>query len=221
MREMAKLRQQATKLVGEGLALAQEGNFAELLRRDELEANELRTRLATRGSRRSRRRRGGSTKSSGGSREPGAKGVPHKGNETSTSHGIASLGPEETQEAPPPLPSREWNERGKSKATELDFPTFTERIRGTARGGRADAYGVAYEHYKPLLSDHAAAEALGRFANLIATYRMHKPGGGEVRNQRQTPTATNGHNTQTTRGSYTGSTRQGKPEKQWSRRSLR
>ena len=38
---------------------------------------------------------------------------------------------------------------------------------------------------------------------------MHKPGGGEVRNQRQTPTATNWHNAQTTRGSYTGSTRQG------------
>ena len=44
--ETTHLRQQATKLVGERLALAQEGNFAELLRRDELEANELRTRLA-------------------------------------------------------------------------------------------------------------------------------------------------------------------------------
>ena len=41
---------------------------------------------------------------------------------------------------------------------------------------------------------------------------MHEPGGGEVRNQRQTPTAANWHNTQTTRGSYTGSTRQGKLE---------
>ena len=44
--EMAGLGQQATELVGERLALAQEGNFAELLGRDELEANELITRLA-------------------------------------------------------------------------------------------------------------------------------------------------------------------------------
>ena len=29
-----------------------------------------------------------------------------------------------------------------------------------------------YEHYKPLLADHAAAEALGRFANLIATAQI-------------------------------------------------
>ena len=27
-------------------------------------------------------------------------------------------------------------------------------------------------HYKPLLADHAAAEALGRFANLIATAQV-------------------------------------------------
>ena len=97
-----------------------------------------------------------------------------------TSHGIASLEPEETkkvsallaQEAPLALPSREWRERGKSKATELDFPTFTERIRDAAWRGGADTFGIVYEHYKPLLADHAAAEALGTFANLIATAQI-------------------------------------------------
>ena len=123
MQETAQLRQPATMLVGERLALAQEGNFAELLRRDELEANELRTRLA---------------------KQEEAEGADHEEEEAQkaaavavnlvqkesltramkrlTSHGIASLGP-----------SREWKGKGKSKATELDFPAFTERIRGRIR----------------------------------------------------------------------------------------
>ena len=91
-----------------------------------------------------------------------------------TSHGIASLGPEETKSqrvsgtgSTSATPTKRMEGRGKSKATELDFPTFTERIRDAARGGGADAFGTVYEHYKPLLADHAAAEALGRFANLM------------------------------------------------------
>ena len=46
MQETAQLQQQATKLVEERVALAQAGNFAEVLRKDELEANELKSRLA-------------------------------------------------------------------------------------------------------------------------------------------------------------------------------
>ena len=154
MQETTQLRQQATKLVGERIALAQEGNFAELLRRDELEANELRTRLAK------PEEAEGADDEEEGAQEAAAAAVNLVQKESLTramkrltSHGIASLGPEETkkvgtllaQEAHPPLPSREWKERSKSKATELDFPTFTERIRDTARGGGADAFGIVYE----------------------------------------------------------------------------
>ena len=49
LQETAQLRQQAAKLVGERIALAQAENFAELLRRDELEANALKSRLAKSG----------------------------------------------------------------------------------------------------------------------------------------------------------------------------
>ena len=68
------------------------------------------------------------------------------------------------QETPPPLPPREWKERGKSKATELEFSTFTERMRDTAMGGRAGAFRI--------VSEHAAVEAPGRFADVIATAQI-------------------------------------------------
>ena len=43
---------------------------------------------------------------------------------------------------------------------------------GKARGAGADAFGIGYEHYKPMLADHVAMESLGRFANFIATARI-------------------------------------------------
>ena len=49
MQETTQSRQQANKLVGERIALAQARNFAELLRRDEMEANDRKTKLATPG----------------------------------------------------------------------------------------------------------------------------------------------------------------------------
>ena len=35
--------------------------------------------------------------------------------------------------------------------TELDFPTFTESVRETARGGEADAFGITYARCKLML----------------------------------------------------------------------
>ena len=145
-----------------------------------------------------------------------------------TPHGIASLGPEETkkvstllaQETPPPLPPRGWKERGKNKETELDLPTFTERIRDTAIGIGADAFGTVYEHYKPLLADHAAVEALGRFAYLIATAQISERlcEAMACTSLVEAKSGTKGKlrplqtGTKTTGGSYTGGARRGKLE---------
>ena len=81
MQETAQPRLQATKMVGERLALAQAGNFAELLRRDEFEASELKKRLARREEADGAEDMEEETpkKNSGCSGEPGAKGVPHEG----------------------------------------------------------------------------------------------------------------------------------------------
>ena len=98
-------------------ALAQEGNFAEPLTKNELEANELRTRLAK------PEEAEGADDEEEGAQEAAAAAVNLVQKESLaramkrlTSHGIASLGAEETekvsalleQEAPPPLPSREF-----------------------------------------------------------------------------------------------------------------
>ena len=142
-----------------------------------------------------------------------------------TSHGIASFGPEETkkvstllaQAGTPATPIKRTEGERQKQSDRAGHPHISRKGSETRHGEGADAFG----HYKPLLADHTVVEALGRFANLIATAQIsgrlceametQKPGGGEVRNQRQTPTVTNWHNTQTTRGSHTGSTRQGKP----------
>ena len=103
MQETAQLRQQATKLVGERLALAQEGNFAGLLRSDELEANELRTRLAK------LEVAEGADDEEEGARKAAEAAVNLAQKESltramkgPTSHGTASLGPEETKKVSTP-----------------------------------------------------------------------------------------------------------------------
>ena len=227
MQETGQLRLQATKLVGERLA------HVELLRGDELEANGLRTRLAK------PEGADGADDEEEGAQKAAAAAVNLVQTESLTramkrltSHGIASLDQQKRIKS-----ARSWHKKhsrhsqqengrreAKSKATELDFPTFTERIRDTARGGRADAFGIDSVR---ALHTPVGRPRSGRGTGQVCqpdsdstdqreTVRgdgMHKPGSGEVRNQRQTPTATNWHNTRTTRGSYTGSTQQGKLER--------
>ena len=96
MQETAQLRLQATKLVGEKIALAQAENFAQLLRRDELVANELKSRLAKPGEAE------GADDEEEGAQKAAAAAVSLVQKESLTramkrltSHGIASLGPEE------------------------------------------------------------------------------------------------------------------------------
>ena len=99
MQETAQSRQQATKLVAKRIALAQEGNFAELLRRDELEPNEqLKTRLA-----KPEEAEGADDEEEGAQKATAAamnleqKEFLTRAMKRLSSHGIASLGPEETE----------------------------------------------------------------------------------------------------------------------------
>ena len=119
MQKTAQLRLQATKLVGERVALAQTGNFAELLRRDEMEANELKSRRAKPG-----KAEGACDEDEGAHEAEAAVSMVQKESLTRamtrlTLSGIAGLGPEETKKyarswrkkTPPPLPPGESGER--------------------------------------------------------------------------------------------------------------
>ena len=67
-----------------------------------------------------------------------------------TSHGIASLGPEEaknfrnlqSQDHPPELPPMSWRMKGTRHATELDYPTFADRVRHATQEAEPYAYGI-------------------------------------------------------------------------------
>ena len=86
-------------------------------------------------------------------------------------------------------------------AADLDYPALCEQY-----AGEQTHMGETYEHHKPLMADHSAVYAFGRFASLLAKGRnhrvtaggtgMHKRGGGKVRHKRKTETPANGNNTQ-------------------------
>ena len=116
-------------------------------------------------------------------------------------------------------------------ATELDDPTFADTIRNASRRGGADAIGLVYEHYKPMLADHVALKALVRYANLVATCQT-----GEMLQETmactrvvaatsgakgEVWTTADGDNTATIGGSDAGGSRQTTCGKQWDRRSSR
>ena len=146
MQETAQLRQQAAKLVGERLALAQEGNFAELLRRDELEANELGARLAK------PEQADGADDEEEGAQKAAAAAVNlvqkeslTRATKRLTSHGIASLGPEEetkkSQRASgtggtpaTPIKRMEGKRQKQSDRTGLPHVHGKDQRRGTGRG---------------------------------------------------------------------------------------
>ena len=97
IQETAQMRQQDNKLVRERLALAQAGNFEEVLRRDELEANELTSRLAKPGE-----AEGADDEEEGAQKAAAAAVclVQKKTLTRATSQGIASLGQKETKKIP-------------------------------------------------------------------------------------------------------------------------
>ena len=94
------------------------------------------------------------------------------------SQGIAAPGQEEIrkiaeplgQDDRPILPSTRRRKQGRKEkeAVDLDYPALCYIFRTATREGGADAYGLLYEHNKPLFADHRAMDAFGWFASLVA-----------------------------------------------------